>query len=154
MPDGSRAGVRLNLGSGIYVIDGFVNLDKETGWLFEDGLPYPDSSVEGITVAHALMYVELHDWPAVFAEFARVLEPGGVVRISEDNTTDPASERYGGFEGAVTLTDAKLVMNYLTLAGLETHQLGADETLFSDRSLIQKLHGAEPKVFFVEGVKS
>lgn len=147
--------MRLNLGSGIYVIDGFDNLDKETGWRFEDGLTqYRDGSVEGVTIAHALMFVELKDWPAVFAEFARVLQPGGVIRISEDNTTDRESERYGGYDGAVTLTDAKLVMNYLTLAGLEAHEMGADETLFTDRSLIQKLHGGVPKVFFVEGVKT
>ena len=56
--------MRLNLGCGEeHLIDGFVNLDARTGWHFEDGLPYPDGSVEAITISHALMYVPLSAWP-------------------------------------------------------------------------------------------
>ncbi len=93
--------MKLNLGSGAHPLEGFVNLDKQNGWTFEQGLWYSDRSVEAITISHALMYVPLAEWPRVFTELARVLVPGGIVRITEDATNDPESERYGGFHDAV-----------------------------------------------------
>ncbi len=147
------ASVKLNLASGAHPLDGFVNLDAENGWLFEDGLDYRSGSIEAITESHGLMFVDLADWPYVFSEFARVLEPGGVVRITEDNTTDPRSERFGGYHDAVTLTSAKLIAYYLLAAGLDPRVLSADQTLFKDDSLRQSWHGAEPKVCYVEGSK-
>lgn len=147
--------MKLNLGSGPNPLDGFVNLDKNDGWRFEDGLgDYPDGSVEAITISHALMYVALEDWSDAFAEFFRVLEPGGVIRITEDATDNPDSERYGGFPGATTLTNSRLAACHLEDAGfMRWMWLGACESLFRDSSLCQDLHGGEPKVFFIEGVK-
>src|SRR5262249_40178700 len=78
-------GLRLNLGGGINPIRGFDNLDKSEGWTFEDGLGfYADDTVEAVTISHSLMYVDLEEWPAVFAEIARVLQPGGFLRVTED----------------------------------------------------------------------
>jgi len=149
--------VKLNLGSGAHPLGGFENLDLTNGWRFEDGLgQYPDGSVEGITISHALMYVALADWPFVFSEIARVLEPGGVVRITEDATDDPASERFGGFDGAVTLTSSALVRQHLAAAGLDDYDRTPHLTYFDDgldSSLIQTWHGDPPKVFHCEGVK-
>jgi glycosyltransferase involved in cell wall biosynthesis len=77
-PPGVEGPLRLNLGCGSpgtrswHPMPGFVNLDKALGWRFEDGLHrFPDGTVAGITISHALMYVELADWPLVCAEFAR-----------------------------------------------------------------------------------
>ena len=145
---------KLNLGSGGFPLEGFQNLDKVTGWLFENGLgDYGDESVDAITVSHALMYVPLAHWPVVFSEIARVLKPGGVVRVTEDATTDPKSERFGGHPEAVTLTDPPLIVGYMEIAGLRAARVREDETMFADDSLIQNIHGGAPKVFFVEGVK-
>ncbi len=147
--------MKLNVGAGDeHPLEGFQNLDVlYDGWKIEDGLPYGDGSVEGITVSHLCMYVEIQDWPAMFSEFARVLEPGGVIRITEDETANPRSSRYGGFHDAVTLTSAKMIAYYLLAAGLEPRILNADQTLFKDDSLRQSWHGNAPKVCFVEGVK-
>lgn len=146
--------MKLNLGAGPHLLVGFVNLDLADGWRFEDGLgDYPDGSVEAITVSHALMYVPLASWPLVFAEFARVLEPGGVVRITEDATDDPLSPRYGGFPDAVTLTTRGLVRGYLELCGLTVEDVRSDWSHFRDDTLIQRWHGDPPKVFHVEGIK-
>ncbi len=146
--------MKLNLGAGAHPLDGFDNLDKQTGWTFESGLgQYSDESVDGITISHALMYVPLELWPAVFSEFARVLEPGGVIRITEDATDDPRSERYGGFEGAVTLTSYVRVRSHLLRAGISPFMVRPNATLFRDDSLIQNWHGAPPKIFVVEGLK-
>jgi ubiquinone/menaquinone biosynthesis C-methylase UbiE len=142
--------VKLNLGSGAHRLAGFENLDLPD-WRFEDGLPYPDASVEGITISHALMQVALNDWTFVFSEIARVLEPGGVVRVTEDSTADPNSERFGGFPGAVTLTSRALVGKHMQQAGL--HVSRSKNTKFRDESLVQEHHGVSPKVFHIEGVK-
>ena len=150
--------MKLNLGSGAHPLDGFENLDLTNGWRFEDGLgQYPDGSVEGITVSHALMYVPLADWPFVFAEIARVLEPGGVVRVTEDATDDPRSSRYpDGFDGVVTLTSRGLVRTYLELAGLDAVDVTPNWSYYRNGAsgeLIQTFHGTPPKVFHIEGVK-
>lgn len=145
---------RLNLGSGLHPIEGFANLDLENGWRFENGLlDYADGSIAAITVSHALMYVELSHWPFVFAELARVLEPGGVLRVTEDRTDDLRSARFGGAPDAVTLTTAGLVRGYMEIAGLVIHDVAPNFSHFRDASLIQNHHGIPPKVFHVEGVK-
>lgn len=155
--------LRLNLGCGTpntrswHPIRGLVNLDKSLGWRFEDGLnDFLDASVAGITVSHSLMYVALADWPRVFAEFARVLQPGGVLRITEDDATNPASSRRGGWKGsqpAVTLTDAAMVRQHMEAAGFMVHDVTAEQTCFEDDSLRQAQHGEAPDVFFIEGVR-
>jgi hypothetical protein len=147
--------MKLNLASGAHPLEGFTNLDKENGWLFEDGLhEYADGSVEAITESHGLMYVELESWPFVFGEFARVLKFDGIIRITEDATDDPRSPRYGGFDGAVTLTSFLLVEEHLLAAGLEIWQpIPEKPTVFRDTSLMQSWHGGAPKCFFIEGIK-
>lgn len=143
----------LNLGCGPHRLEGFENLDAETGWRFQDGLPYPNESVEGATCSHALMFLPLPDWPPFFAELARVLEPGGIVRITEDDTENPESERFGGFPGALALTGPKVVRLYLREAGFRVRTQTATSTGFRDGSLLQAWHGAAPKVFWIEGRK-
>lgn len=146
------SGVKLNLGCGPHELAGFANLDLPD-WRFEDGLHYHDGSVSGISISHALMYVQASEWPAVFAELARVLESGGIVRVAEDDTEDPESERHGGWHDAVTLTGPKIVRKHLRAAGLVVKTHSADSTGFVDGSLCQAWHGAPPKVFFLEGRK-
>ena len=147
--------VKLNLGAGAHPLDGFVNRGPENdGWRFEDGLPeYEDGTVDGITISHSLMYLPLDFWPAVFAEIARVLRPGGVLRVTEDTTDDRRSERYGGAPDAVTLTSADLVILHATAAGLRADRVKPDESWFADLSLVQRWHGEPPKVFHVEALK-
>lgn len=154
----------LNLGCGTpgspswHPMPGCVNLDLSMGWSFEDGLPqYEDRSVAGITVSHALMYVDERDWPRVFGEFARVLAAGGVIRITEDDTVHPESSRRGGWRGsepAVTQTSAAIVSAALVDVGLVPYEMSAATSRYRDpAALCQAQHGTPPHVFFVEGVK-
>ncbi len=155
--------LRLNLGCGTpgtrswHPMEGMENLDRSMGWKFEDGLgDFVTGSVAGITISHTLMYVPIEAWPFVFSEFARVLAPGGVVRITEDDATHPKSARLGGWKGsepAVTLTDAEMVKDALRRAGFTAYDVDATSSRFTDRSLCQAQHGAPPDVFFVEGVR-
>lgn len=146
--------VRLNLGSGPNPLEGFDNLDKVTGWLFENGLgDYSDETVEAVTESHALMYVAVEHWPLVFSEIARVLKPGGVVRMTHDSTADPASGRQGLRHRAAVATTPELVLEHMRKAGLEAWEMGPHTSLFQDRSLIQTNYGDPPDVFHVEGQK-
>ncbi len=146
--------LNLGAGTGKAHLDGFVNLDPSAGWRFEDGLgDYADGSVAGVTISHALMYLYLPKWPMVFAEIARVLEPGGIIRVTEDNTEDPESERHGGWHDAITLTGPTVVREHMKQAGLKPRKQSAKTSGFVDNSLCQSWHGAEPKVFFLEGRK-
>ncbi len=135
-------------------MEGFVNLDQATnGWRFEHGLDYPDASVDAVTISHSLMYVAESRLPDVFADIYRVLVPGGVFRVTEDNTEDEASERYGGWVDAVTLTGPVMMRQLLKDAGFSVRKQKADTTGYTDQSLLQTWHGREPKVFFLEGRK-
>ena len=156
--------LRLNLGCGKpghldwHPLPGMVNLDKGLGWRFEDGLgDFADGSVAGITVSHAMMYVDEADWPTVCREFARVLAPGGIVRITEDDCEHPDSIRYRslwqGSESGVTMTGPAMARRHLEAAGFAVRDVAADETQFADRSLIQAQHRPAPDCFWIEGIR-
>lgn len=155
--------LRLNLGCGTpgtpswHPMPEMHNLDKSMGWSFEDGLgTYVEGSVAGLTVSHSLMYVPIEKWPFVFGEFFRVLEPGGVVRITEDATDDQRAAAFGGWKGsdpAVTLTTRDKVLDALGTAGFDQYVATESHSYYVDGSLIQSQHGGWPHAFFVEGVK-
>lgn len=149
--------MKLNLGAGWAPIDGFVNLDKKDGWQFELGLDYEDGSIEGITISHALMYVEEGYWPFVFSELHRVLKTGGFVRITEDVTDNPLSIRYPSGNpddpDLKTLTSEFKVLSYLRDACFLAYSLTPYFTLSNDVRMMQRLHGAPPHVFHVEGLR-
>lgn len=161
---GISGSIILNLGCGNpdaaswHPMPGAVNLDKSLGWRFEHGLgDFADGSVEGITISHALMYVDAPHWPTMFAEFSRVLRPGGVIRITEDDTTNPASRTYPmgwrGSDPAETLTGPAMMRRHLAASGFTVHDVTAETTHFRDRSLLQDQHGGAPHCFYIEGVR-
>lgn len=45
-------------------------------------IPLADASVTGVTAYHAVFHVPRTDHPTVYGEFARVLEPGGVLLMT------------------------------------------------------------------------
>lgn len=143
--------LRLNLGSGGHELRGLINLDKLNGWSFQDGLDYPDESVQGVTIAHSLMFLPEQEWPALFAEIARTLKQNGIIRITEDSTADTNSERFGGYEDPATLTTPKLVIDHLKRVGIPAREVRVDQG--QDLQLRQDFHGGYPKVFYVEGRK-
>lgn len=147
--------VKLNLACGYNPLDGFVNLDRRLGWRFEDGLgDYHDGTVDAITISHALMYVPIEEWPAVFAEFARVLKPGGVLRVTEDAIGAPGSERPTIRPGAEVATNRELVVDHIVRTGLVARPVTPNSSGFRDGSLIQTNYGDPPTVFHVEGLKA
>lgn len=145
--------VKLNLGAGPNPLEGFDNLDPtyEPRWSFPQPIPYAVESVDAITVSHVLMYVPLEDWPACFAEMARVLAPGGVVRLTEDAIGGEGSARETIRPGAAVATTADLVMAHLRDAGLYAELVTANVSAWHEKSLVQRNYGQAPDVFHVEG---
>lgn len=158
---GQPSPLLLNLGCGNpdalswHPMPGCVNLDKSLGWRFEDGLgDFGDGSVDGITISHALMYLEEARWPTAMQECSRVLKPGGVIRITEDNTEHEESRthRVGwrGSDPAVTMTGPAMARRHLESAGFTVYDCTAET---GSDPLRQAQHGPEPHVFFIEGIR-
>lgn len=79
--------MKLHLGAGARVLDGWLNLDFEPvpGVQFFDArrpLPFGDGSVEAIYSEHFIEHLTLAEGEALFVELARVLAKGGVIRFS------------------------------------------------------------------------
>lgn len=83
---------KLNLGAGGQVVEGWTNIDKGCGpGIFcadlTDPLPFPDGSARVAVAHHVLDMLDEPDLHALLGEVTRVLEPGGVLRISSPDFT-------------------------------------------------------------------
>lgn len=88
--------LNLNIGAGQTYFDGFTNLDVSSDWyashhqqnafieynILTDRLPFDDASVDNIYCSHVIEHIQNADAERFFAESARVLKPGGVMRIA------------------------------------------------------------------------
>ena len=78
--------VLLNLGCGtaheadMINVDAFLNCNPDAVWdLNEIPFPWADNSIDGINAKHVLEHLE--NWWGAFTECARILKPGGYLRI-------------------------------------------------------------------------
>lgn len=82
-------GVSVNFGSGGRGAPGWINIDINSRhadqYIAHDlrrPLPFRDAQVKRIFAEHVIEHLDFrHDVPRVFAEFYRILEPGGVLRV-------------------------------------------------------------------------
>ena len=86
--DGIAAtGPRLHLGCGTRVLPGWVNIDRvarATGVVTDidpTTLPYPDAAVAEVLAEHLFEHFSFAEEGLVWLEMARVLRPGGVLRL-------------------------------------------------------------------------
>lgn len=78
---------KLHLGCGNVHLEGYVNIDAQESKAADKigdvkELDYDDASVDMIYSCAVIEHVGRHEWKAVLAEWARVLKPGGLLRIS------------------------------------------------------------------------
>lgn len=81
LPTDTDQPVRLNIGAGDTVIDGFTPIDRKFG---TEAYPlnYADGSVEEIRCSHMLEHLPFKDLLPALREWYRVLRPGGLIRIA------------------------------------------------------------------------
>ena len=72
--------VRLNLGAGDSVLDGYVSIDRKIGSEVYP-LGYKDESVDEVYASHVLEHFGAGETEKVLSEWFRVLKPGGVIRV-------------------------------------------------------------------------
>jgi len=80
-------GTLVNIGCGYRPLSGWVNLDLVPGyaeivWDIRKGLPFKDQSVTAIFCEHVIEHLSREDGLRFIRECRRVLQVGGVVRIS------------------------------------------------------------------------
>ena len=73
--------MKLNIGSGVPGIDGYVNLDRATGQEAYP-LPYDDNTADEIRASHILEHFGYTEVPPVVSEWFRVLKPGGIIKVA------------------------------------------------------------------------
>lgn len=73
--------LKLNLGSGPFPMDGYVNLDRKNGNEVYP-LSYPDESVEEIRASHILEHFSHRETVNVLKHWVSKLKPGGVLKVS------------------------------------------------------------------------
>jgi predicted SAM-dependent methyltransferase len=78
--------LQLNLGSGPYRLDGWLNVDiigmrPDLHWDLRRALPFPDGSAKAVFLEHVLEHIPLAGVMYVLGEARRVLRPGGVIRV-------------------------------------------------------------------------
>jgi predicted SAM-dependent methyltransferase len=85
----------VNFGCGPNTLRGWVNLDVARGddidiiWDLRRGLPFPDESCTALFGEHVIEHVPKEDGEKLLRECYRVLQPGGVLRLST-----PDAERF------------------------------------------------------------
>ncbi len=81
-----RRGPKLHLGCGTVYLDGWVNVDIETrADLTLDitrGLPLQNGAARLIYHEHVMEHITIDEGRACLADWCRVLEPGGVLRVA------------------------------------------------------------------------
>lgn len=83
--------LRLNLGSGIFKLAGYINVDEDATvqpdyCLHVPPLPWEDGTVAEIYMGHVLEHYDYADGQALLHECRRVLQPGGRLTVVVPDT--------------------------------------------------------------------
>lgn len=126
-----KPSVKLNIGAGSAVLEGFTPIDRKIG-TEAASLNYINDSVEEIRASHILEHFNFVDAKKALAEWVRVLKPGGIIKIAVPDLekiiklreTDPLWRFYlaGGQIDAndqhLSVWDAGILRAYMDDAGL------------------------------------
>lgn len=79
---GVQAVIKLNLGAGKSVIEGYTPIDRKFGTEVFPLKEYADNSVDIVRASHVLEHFPKSQTYPVIKEWVRVLKPGGVLKIA------------------------------------------------------------------------
>lgn len=167
---------KLNLGAGGFPLPDFINMDMRTDleaifkkraeeekgpqyifkvWNWRNGLgEFKDNSIEAITESHSLMYLKVAEYEKALKECYRVLMPGSIMRVTEDDCEYPDCDKFGlPWGNPDSKTGPVMMRRELEKVGFTVYDVGPEETQYKDNSLIQQFHGTPPRVFHIEAVK-
>jgi len=85
---------------GLSVGKGHVDAVDDAGRLDVNRLPFADRSVDAIYSSHTLQHLQLWEAESVLGECARVLKPGGILRLALSDVEPFAPQPRGGEAGA------------------------------------------------------
>ena len=93
--------LKINLGCGEQVWDGWQCLDHRptkagiTKWVFPESIPFATNSADVIFTSHLMCYLTEEQWITLGLDIWRVLRPGGVWRMADDETAQRAWRKPG-----------------------------------------------------------
>lgn len=156
--------IKLNIGCDLLLLEGWVNTDigarrinarnialcqnLPTVYIFDIRKPIPlsDNVISAITISHVLpLALYENEYLPFFLECYRVLKPGGILRITQDNPDV--------FFPSLSYVNILKMLNYLSAAGFLAQETDSQSTLYDDRAICINAHGDAPKCYFCEGVK-
>ena len=96
-------GLKLHLGCGKIRLDGWVNIDLETPqadlhWDIRRPLPFAAGAARLVYHEHVIEHITVEEGARGLADWHRVLEPGGVLRVATPDL-EYLVQRYGAGEG-------------------------------------------------------
>ena len=97
-----QQGIRLNIGCGRRVLDGWINVDKKTRESAPDvdsdvrDLPFPDNYADEVMAIHLVEHFYAWEAPDVINEWRRVLKPGGKLIIECPDLEKTIKHMYEG----------------------------------------------------------
>ena len=130
--NGPAVSMKLNLGEGPKPLEGFIGVDRMNG---QEAYPlaYPDGSAEEIYASHLLEHFTPPEIPKVLADWVRVLQPGGTLRIAVPDFAK-ICEWYTGKQWDKPI--------HASLMGGQTNPEDFHKSLFDEQSLTLKLQQA------------
>lgn len=113
--EAARSSLKLNLGCGKRIWEGFQNLDGRTGTDVK-ALPYQDNTVDEIQAIHLLEHIYYWDVTDTLKEWFRVLRPGGrlilempcfekVIQFCVRNDQNPFMTKFALYGGELSSKD-------------------------------------------------
>lgn len=163
--------MKLHLGCGKVVIPGWINVDKAPStqaWEKVPTLvdkissvdlrfswPWPDSAVTHITISHFLGHLSSEAKFHVIQECFRVLQSGGLIRLTEDDNDNPRSAYHDKMHhNSVEKTSLDKIMGMFQLAGFsDVKKMTHNQTQSADKAIMLNSHSLKPSTFFLEASK-
>lgn len=161
--------VKLHLGCGEHVWDGWINLDPRThlderiiDWDFNRQIPVPECRADVVFTSHVFNYVEEDKYDEALLEIWRVLRPGAILRMAEDCTDSgyvwrrPGESARGTGEIKSLPTKAKIV-DSLKRVGFQVYDAQPGSTLSPHKDVLcgdsRERRYRQGHKFYVEAIK-